>query len=258
MAERRMFAKTIIDSDTFLDMLKTAQLLYFHLALNADDDGFINKPRAIMRTCACNEEDMNVLIENEFIYSFESGIVVIKHWNIHNTIQKDRYHETNCKTEKSMLSQDKNKAYVFIDNNSSSECIQSVNNLDTQSSLEEDSLNKNSEGEDISESDDSTPHPSTQIKKQKYGEYNNVLLTDEELMQLQDEFQNWEELIENLSSYMASKGKKYKSHFATIRRWSKNDNPIPDTTKPVYQKKTKADELQESYDMIRDWGKGEI
>ena len=233
MAERRMFAKTIIDSDTFLDMPKTAQLLYFHLALNADDDGFI--------------------------YSFESGIVVIKHWNVHNTIQKDRYHETNCKTEKSMLSQDKNKAYVFIDSNSSSECIQTGNNLDTQSSIGEDRLVKDSEGENISESDDSAPHADTITKKHKYGEYNNVLLTNEELAKLQDEFQNWEELIENLSSYMESKGKKYKSHFATIRRWGKNDDdPIPDTTKPIYQKKTKADELQESYDMIRDWGKGEI
>ena len=91
MAERRMFAKTIIDSDAFLDMPVTSQLLYFHLSMRADDDGFINKPKAIMRDCSCKEDDLRLLIAKKFIIPFETGIVVIKHWKIHNYIAKDRY-----------------------------------------------------------------------------------------------------------------------------------------------------------------------
>ena len=77
MAERRMFAKTIIDSDAFLDMPATSQLLYFHLSMRADDEGFINNPKSIMRNVRCNEDDMNVLILKKFIIPFESGVVEI-------------------------------------------------------------------------------------------------------------------------------------------------------------------------------------
>ena len=94
MAKRRMFAKTIIDSDAFLDMPVTTQLLYFHLSMRADDDGFINKPKSIMRSCGGNDDDMKLLIAKKFIIPFESGIVVIKHWKIHNLIAIDRYTET--------------------------------------------------------------------------------------------------------------------------------------------------------------------
>ena len=94
MAERRMFAKTIIDSDAFLDMPQSTQLLYFHLAMRADDDGFINSPKTIMRIVGAKDDDLKVLFSKKFLIPFESGIVVIKHWRIHNYIQKDRYHET--------------------------------------------------------------------------------------------------------------------------------------------------------------------
>ena len=100
MAERRMFAKTIIDSDAFLDMPLSTQALYFHLSMRADDDGFINNPKKIQRMIGACDDDLKVLIVKRFIIPFESGIVVIKHWKIHNYIRNDRYKETVYQEEK--------------------------------------------------------------------------------------------------------------------------------------------------------------
>jgi len=111
MAERRMFAKTIIDSDAFLDMPATSQLLYFHLSMRADDDGFINKPKTIMRMVGSKDDDINLLIAKKFLIPFESGVVVIKHWRIHNYIRNDRYKETVHKDEKMMLELKDNGGY---------------------------------------------------------------------------------------------------------------------------------------------------
>lgn len=111
MPERRMFAKSIIDSDAFLDMPQSSQLLYFHLSMRADDDGFINQPKAIMRLCGAKDDDLKLLIVKKFIIPFENGVVVIKHWRIHNYIQKDRYKETNYKELKDTLYIDENGAY---------------------------------------------------------------------------------------------------------------------------------------------------
>ncbi len=140
MAERRMFAKTIIDSDAFLDMPQSTQLLYFHLSMRADDDGFINNPKSIMRNTKCNEDDIKLLITKKFIIPFESGIVVIKHWKIHNYIAKDRYKETKYKEEKALLSLDENNSYTS--------CIQPVYKMDTQVRLGKDRLGKDRLGKD--------------------------------------------------------------------------------------------------------------
>lgn len=133
-----MFAKTIIDSDAFLDMPATSQLLYFHLSLRADDDGFINKPKTILRMVGCKDDDMNLLIMKKFIIPFESGVVVIKHWKIHNYIQNDRYSETKYKNEKAQLVLDENKAYRLQNH----ECIQDVSIMETQVRLGKDRLGK--------------------------------------------------------------------------------------------------------------------
>lgn len=119
MAEKRMFAKTIIDSDLFLDMPVTAQLLYFHLCMRADDDGFINNPKRIMRDVRCSDDDIKVLVAKNFVIPFESGVIVIKHWRLHNYIQKDRYKPSLC-GEKNLLTTNKNKVYERMD----TECIQ--------------------------------------------------------------------------------------------------------------------------------------
>jgi len=116
MAERRMFAKTIIDSDVFIDMPISARLLYYDLAMRADDDGFVNSPKKIMKFVGASTDDMNILIARQFVIPFESGVVVIRHWKIHNYIRKDRYQETVCKEEKRLLSIDENNSYELKNN----------------------------------------------------------------------------------------------------------------------------------------------
>lgn len=137
MAERRMFSKTIINSDLFLDLPSSAQNLYFHLSLNADDEGFVNSPKKIMKYVNSQIEDMELLVENGFIKKFDSGIVVIIHWNLHNYIQKDRFKATIYQKEKQQLVL-VGKKYVMKD-----ECTQFVSILATQDSIE-----KNSEEQD--------------------------------------------------------------------------------------------------------------
>jgi len=113
MADRRMFAKTIIDSDAFLDMPITTQVLYFHLCMRADDEGFINNPKKIQRMVGCNDDDLKLLIAKSFVIPFETGIIVIKHWKLHNYIRKDRFKETVYKEERSALFEKENGVYTF-------------------------------------------------------------------------------------------------------------------------------------------------
>ena len=216
MAERRMFAKTIIDSDAFLDMPLSTQALYFHLSMRADDDGFINNPKKIQRMIGSADDDLKVLVAKNFIIPFESGIVVIKHWKIHNYIRNDRYKETVYQEEKALINTKDNKAYTLGIQDGS----QMVYQMDTQVRLGKDRLGK--ESIEIDVSDETPPTPKKPVKH-KYGEYNNVLLTDEELEKLKTEYSDYQQKIENLSSYVASTGKSYKSHYATIRNWARKD-----------------------------------
>jgi len=143
MAERRMFAKTIIDSDAFLEMPTTSQLLYFHLAMRADDDGFVNKPKSLMRMVGCKDDDLKLLFVKKFLIPFESGVVVIKHWKIHNYIARDRYTETKYKEEKASLTLDENNAYTQAVDGLYTGCIQGADESETQ-----DRLGKVREGKD--------------------------------------------------------------------------------------------------------------
>ena len=144
MAERRMFAKTIIDSDAFLDMPTTAQLLYFHLSMRADDDGFVNKPKSIMRMIGASQGDAEMLVNKKFVIPFESGIVVIKHWKIHNYIRKDMYKETKYKDEKDLLEYDENNAYRLPCNEPVTNPLQHRVESLTQDRLVKDSIGKDS------------------------------------------------------------------------------------------------------------------
>lgn len=119
MAERRMFAKTIIDSDAFLAMPLSSQALYFHLSMRGDDEGFVNKPKSIQRLIGAGDDDLKLLIMKNFIIPFESGIVVIKHWKLHNYIRKDRITETVYQDEKSLLEEKDNGTYTLALN----ECL---------------------------------------------------------------------------------------------------------------------------------------
>ena len=211
MAERRMFAKTIIDSDAFLDMSVTARLLYYDLSMRADDDGFVNSPKKIMRMIGASEDDLRMLAARKFIIPFENGVVVIKHWRIHNYIRKDRYNETTYSEQKELLELDENGSYRLVDDQRSTNGLPVVDQRLTQDRLGKVRLGKSSLGED-------------KPPRHKYGQYQNVLLTDEDLAKLQAEFpDDWQKRIERLSEYIASTGKSYKNHRATIRNWASRD-----------------------------------
>jgi len=113
MAERRMFAKTIIGSDAFLEMPHSTQNLYFQLSMNADDDGFVANPKTIMRSIGAKDDDIKVLLAKQFVIAFESGIVVIRHWKVHNYLRSDRYKETMHLTERQLISVIGNGEYVL-------------------------------------------------------------------------------------------------------------------------------------------------
>lgn len=124
MAQRRMFSKKIVETDFFMEMSPTAKLLYFYLNMSADDDGFVGNPKTIKLISGATDDDLKILIAKQFIIPFESGVVVIKDWKIHNYIQKDRYNQTQYLDEKKQLLVEENGAYT--------KCIQDVSSLDTQ------------------------------------------------------------------------------------------------------------------------------
>ncbi|UXV61792.1 conserved phage C-terminal domain-containing protein [Lactococcus cremoris] len=124
MAQRRMFSKKIVETDLFMEMSPTAKLLYFYLNMSADDDGFVGNPKTIKLISGATDDDLKILIAKQFIIPFESGVVVIKDWKIHNYIQKDRYNQTQYLDEKKQLLVEENGTYT--------KCIQDVSSLDTQ------------------------------------------------------------------------------------------------------------------------------
>ena len=112
MAEKRMLTKKIVDSDAFLDMPLSAQALYFHLVMRADDDGFVNNPKKISKYISASEDDYKILLAKRFIIAFDSGVIVIKHWRMHNVIKSDRYHPTDYQDELARLTIKPNKSYT--------------------------------------------------------------------------------------------------------------------------------------------------
>ena len=138
MAERRMFAKTIVLSDAFLDMPMSARNLYFTLGMVADDDGFVNNPRSIMRQISATDDDMKVLISKKFVLIFDNGVIVIKHWRINNYLRSDRYKDTKYLEERSHLTLDENGAYHMDTSNKEAgipTVYQPVDNRETQDRL---------------------------------------------------------------------------------------------------------------------------
>ena len=122
MAQKRMFNNSVVGSDDFLEMPDSSQNLYFHLSMQADDDGFVDNWKSIMRMTGKKEDDLKILIAKSFIIPFDTGILVIKHWRLNNYIQKDRYKETIHKKEKSQLAVGKNNVYELY-----TDCIPSIN-----------------------------------------------------------------------------------------------------------------------------------
>lgn len=161
MAEKRMFAKRIIDSDVFLDMPLSTQALYFHLSMRADDDGFVDNPRKIQRMIGASRDDLNLLITKRYILTFQSGVIVIKHWRMHNTLRKDRYMPTVYVEEMSTLAVKENKAYTEADRLIEIEGGKpNGNQVATQYSIDKNSIDKNSidkDNKDIVEETQTVP-----------------------------------------------------------------------------------------------------
>lgn len=138
MAQKRMFSLQIVDTDAFLDMPPSSQLLYFHLSMRADDEGFIGNPNRIIKLIGSNKDDFNILVAKRFLLTFESGVVVIKHWLIHNTIRMDRFNKTTYQDEKNLLTIKENKSYTDM----ATDGLPTGNQMATQVKLSKVNLSK--------------------------------------------------------------------------------------------------------------------
>lgn len=144
MAQKRMFNNSVVGSDEFLEMPDSSQNLYFHLSMQADDDGFVDKWKSIMRMTGKKEDDLKILIAKSFVIPFDTGVLVIRHWRLNNYLQKDRYKETIYKDEKARLTIDKSNVY-----NLDTECIHSID----KNRLDKISIDKNSKEKEQEESE---------------------------------------------------------------------------------------------------------
>lgn len=239
-----MFAKTIIDSDAFLDMTPGARLLYYDLAMRADDDGFINAPKKVMRIIGASEKELSELINSKFILAFDSGVVVVKHWRIHNAIRKDRYKETKYTEEKSKLSIKDNGAYTMAttcqpnDNQMTTNCQPNDNQRLPQDRLGKDRLGKDRLGE---------------IKTEGENRKRFVPPTVGEVITYCVERGNDIDAQQFIDFY-ASKGwmvgkNKMTDWRAAVRTWEKYHKEKP--------KNKAAQELEDFYEMTARWAKGE-
>ena len=202
MAKRRMFSLDVIDTDMFLDMSVGSQNLYFHLAMRADDDGFVSSPKKIVKITNATQNDYDILIAKQFVIPFETGVCVIKHWKLHNIIQKDRYKKTIYHKEMASISQDESCAYILDTN-----CIQDVSKMETQVRLGKVRLGKVRLGEkhNLAYARLLTEGKNTKEFQDKY------LMSKDEVI----------DVAEQLVNYVTSTGKKYKDYKATMHNWIK-------------------------------------
>ena len=217
MAQRRMFNKTITNSSVFLKMPSSSRLLYYDLGMNADDDGYVEHYMVLKMTGA-SQQDLGVLEANGLIKIFDENVLWIKDWKENNYIQKDRYVPS------------KYLAIYSVD----TLCIQDV--YTGKDSIGKVSIDNKKER-----------------NKERYGTFENVLLTPEEYAKL--EKSNLLPYIEKLSSYIASKGKKYKSHYATILNWSRNEKQeVPEWfNKTIPEEQISEKDKKEIEDWIKDY-----
>lgn len=235
MAQRRMFSKKVTDTDAFLDMPLSTQCLYFHLNMEADDDGFLGNTNTVRRKIGASEDDLKLLIAKGFLIPFENGVVVIKDWRIHNYIRKDTYNTTIYTDERQRLEQDETGSYtlrqLYVDESS------------PQVRLGKDRLGK--DRLEYIDAEASAPAPKTKKAKDpksKYGAFENVLLTDDEYSKLKEQYSDLDERIERLSEYVASSGKSYKSHYATILSWARKDSERPQQVARMPYQRTRREE----------------
>ena len=193
------------DDDNFMSLSSSAQALYLHLSMSADDDGFCNQVSLSMFKAHASVQDLQALLEKRYIYQFENGVIVIKHWRMANALRKDRYTPTAFQEELAHLKLKDNGSYTWLPDG-----CQMVADCLPQDSIGKNSIDKVSKGKN-----------NNIDTKHKYGEYQHVLLTDKERDRLMDEFGEAEtsEAIKYLDEYIEMKGYKAKSHYLAIRKW---------------------------------------
>ena len=240
-AEKRMFTQKIIDSDAFLEMPTSAQALYFHLNMRADDDGFVNNPKKITRYVGAAEDDLKLLLLKRFIIGFDSGVIVIKHWRMHNTLKMDRYKPTDYQEEFATLRLKENKSYtdkpLLLDDGTEPEpeWKQDGTSLEPQIRIDKNRLDKNREEE-------ADKPPRSQAFKPP---------TVEEVAAYCQERQNGIDPQAFVDFYEGTKwfrGKtKIKDWKACVRTWEQRDRETPPREKPQPQKKPKQYTTAEEY-----------
>ena len=216
MADKRMFSLKIVDSDLFLEMPLSSQCLYFQLSMRADDDGFVDNPKKIIKIIGANDDDLRLLIAKGFVIALDRGIIVITHWKINNFIRKDRYKPTMYIEEKQQLFQTGNGTYTIDENVGCHLVNQRLSS--GQPSIGNGRLDKVSIDKGrVEQGNQTTPFSF-------YGEYKNISLTDDEYGKLKEQLkEHTDTMINKLSRYIESRGKTYKNHYVTILNWYEQD-----------------------------------
>lgn len=214
MAEKRMLTKKVTDDENFMQLSSSAQALYLHLNMAADDDGFCNQISVSMFKAHASVQDLQALLEKRYLLQFENGVLVIKHWRMANALRKDRYTPTAFREELARLKIKENGSYTFGDG--LPDGCQMVAERLPQDSIDKNSLDKNSIGESKEEKQINNKNT------HRFGVYSNVILTQEEYAEWLKECPKAEYYIDRISEYI-QKGKVYPSHLLTMRKWWNED-----------------------------------
>jgi hypothetical protein len=227
MAEKRMFTKKITDSDAFIEMSSAAQALYFHLNQGADDDGFNNQVQMAMWKAHASIDDLKVLLAKNYIIRFESGVIVIKHWRMHNTLRKDRYTPTNFQEELNQLGLKGNGAYTLG-------CQVVANGLPQVSKVEK-SIDKVSLGEGSGSVADDTTTATEPVENSEGNQLkclggklgrNVVYLTNRQFDNLIDKLglDAFNRYVGRLAEFIIEKDAHVNNHYETILKWYEEDS----------------------------------
>lgn len=266
MAEKRMFSKTIVSGDDFTELPFSTQALYLQLSMEADDDGFVNNAKKIMRTIRVTKKDMDRLVSKGYIIPFDSGIYAIRHWRINNYIRKDRYTPTIYLSEMEQLEVDGSGAYKERLPIGIPKGTPSCNRLGAQKRIEENRVEEYREsnapaharetgkGEGLCVgAEGAEKSPAAIPTKLTFGEFGNVFLTDSEKIRLDERYGSSvaSALIDNFSRRIKSKGYTYDDHYATILDWAEKDGVKIASEKSYDTEDFFRAALQRSYDELK-------
>lgn len=234
MAERRMLTKKVTDDDNFMSLSSSAQALYLHLSMCADDDGFCNQVQSSMFKAHASIQDLQALLEKRYIYQFENGVIVIKHWRMANALRKDRYTPTAFQEELAQLRLKENGSYTWLP----SGCQMVAERL-PQDSIGKNSIDKDSIDKDKDDEKRKRFSPPTLEEVQAYCTERNNNVDAQTFM---DHY--------TANGWLVGKNK-MKDWKAAVRTWERNSYST--TTK----KNTKAQELDDFYNMAKAWAESE-